>query len=160
MLELAQKGFDIMIKIMFVCHGNICRSTMAEFVMKDIVKKNGMENSIFSGNAKQIAMLKSFTDNWHGQVYVDTASEQDVIDMIDTYAANGWTNMSILATYAATTKNTVEYCHSKGYKYCVSDIPVELDSDFVIDRLQSLGVDICQSGHIFAKRNPDRKSVV
>lgn len=33
-----------MIKIMFVCHGNICRSTMAEFVMKDIVKKNGMEN--------------------------------------------------------------------------------------------------------------------
>lgn len=35
---------DIMIKIMFVCHGNICRSTMAEFVMKDIVKKNGCEN--------------------------------------------------------------------------------------------------------------------
>ena len=29
-----------MIKIMFVCHGNICRSTMAEFVMKDIVNKN------------------------------------------------------------------------------------------------------------------------
>ncbi len=34
-----------MIRIMFVCHGNICRSTMAEFVMKDIVKKNGMENN-------------------------------------------------------------------------------------------------------------------
>lgn len=34
---------DFMIKIMFVCHGNICRSTMAEFVMKDIVKKNGFE---------------------------------------------------------------------------------------------------------------------
>ena len=28
-----------MIKILFVCHGNICRSPMAEFVMKDIVKK-------------------------------------------------------------------------------------------------------------------------
>ena len=28
---------------MFVCHGNICRSTMAEFVMKDIVKKNNCE---------------------------------------------------------------------------------------------------------------------
>ncbi len=26
-------------KIMFVCHGNICRSTMAEFVMKDLVNK-------------------------------------------------------------------------------------------------------------------------
>ena len=34
-----------MIKIMFVCHGNICRSTMAEFVMKDIVKKNDCENN-------------------------------------------------------------------------------------------------------------------
>ena len=33
-----------MIKIMFVCHGNICRSTMAEFVMKDIVKKNNCES--------------------------------------------------------------------------------------------------------------------
>lgn len=28
-----------MIKILFVCHGNICRSPMAEFVMKDLVKK-------------------------------------------------------------------------------------------------------------------------
>lgn len=28
-----------MIKILFVCHGNICRSTMAEYVMKDLVKK-------------------------------------------------------------------------------------------------------------------------
>ena len=30
-----------MVKILFVCHGNICRSPMAEFVMKDIVKKAG-----------------------------------------------------------------------------------------------------------------------
>ncbi len=31
-----------MIKILFVCHGNICRSPMAEFVMKDLVKKAGV----------------------------------------------------------------------------------------------------------------------
>ena len=31
-----------MIKIMFVCHGNICRSPMAEFVMKKIVAENGL----------------------------------------------------------------------------------------------------------------------
>ena len=30
-------------KIMFVCHGNICRSPMAEFVFKDIVKRAGRE---------------------------------------------------------------------------------------------------------------------
>lgn len=30
-------------RIMFVCHGNICRSTMAEFLLKDLVKKNGKD---------------------------------------------------------------------------------------------------------------------
>ncbi len=44
MIELTKKGFDCMTKIMFVCHGNICRSTMAEFVMKDIVRNKGLEN--------------------------------------------------------------------------------------------------------------------
>ena len=32
-----------MIKVLFVCHGNICRSPMAEFVMKDLVKKAGRD---------------------------------------------------------------------------------------------------------------------
>ena len=32
------------IKVMFVCHGNICRSPMAEFIFKDMVKKQGMED--------------------------------------------------------------------------------------------------------------------
>ena len=31
-------------KIVFVCHGNICRSAMAEFVMKDEVSRTGREN--------------------------------------------------------------------------------------------------------------------
>ena len=35
-----------MIKIMFVCHGNICRSPMAEFVMRDIIKKAGLNKKI------------------------------------------------------------------------------------------------------------------
>lgn len=32
-----------MIKIMFVCHGNICRSPMAEFIFKDMLEKCGRE---------------------------------------------------------------------------------------------------------------------
>ena len=34
-----------MTKVMFVCHGNICRSPMAEFVFKKIVKDNGDEKN-------------------------------------------------------------------------------------------------------------------
>ena len=33
-----------MIKVLFICHGNICRSPMAEFVMKDLVKKAGLSD--------------------------------------------------------------------------------------------------------------------
>lgn len=40
-----------MIKVLFICHGNICRSPMAEFVMKDMVKKAGLENEIYVASA-------------------------------------------------------------------------------------------------------------
>ena len=32
------------IRILFVCHGNICRSPMAEFVMKDLIHREHLEN--------------------------------------------------------------------------------------------------------------------
>lgn len=38
-------------KVLFVCHGNICRSPMAEFVMKDLVRKAGLEDKIFVASA-------------------------------------------------------------------------------------------------------------
>ena len=40
-----------MVKILFVCHGNICRSPMAEFVMKDMVKKAGLEHRFHIASA-------------------------------------------------------------------------------------------------------------
>lgn len=46
---------------MFVCHGNICRSPMAEFIMKDLVKKQGKE--------KDFLILSSATSTeeiWNG----------------------------------------------------------------------------------------------
>lgn len=117
----------------------------------ELVKRYGCENAIFSGNLGHMPMLKAFTDNWHGQVYLNTADTQEVYNMIDTFVKNEWTNMSILATYEATTKEVVEYCHKHSYKYCVSDIPTTLNVDSVITRLQSYGVDICQSGGTFKK---------
>lgn len=40
-----------MIRILFVCLGNICRSPMAEFVFKDMVKKEGLEESFYIKSA-------------------------------------------------------------------------------------------------------------
>ena len=40
-----------MVRILFVCHGNICRSPMAEFVMRDMVKKAGLETRVEADSA-------------------------------------------------------------------------------------------------------------
>ena len=40
-----------MTKVLFVCHGNICRSPMAEFVMKDMVKKCGRAGDFYIESA-------------------------------------------------------------------------------------------------------------
>lgn len=40
-----------MIKILFVCHGNVCRSPMAEFVMKHYVDKNGLSGNFYIQSA-------------------------------------------------------------------------------------------------------------
>ncbi|MEE0741390.1 MAG: low molecular weight protein-tyrosine-phosphatase [Emergencia sp.] len=40
-----------MTNILFICHGNICRSTMAEFLMKDIVCKAGREADFYIESA-------------------------------------------------------------------------------------------------------------
>ncbi len=40
-----------MIKILFICHGNICRSPMAEYLLKDIVKKRGIAKDFYIASA-------------------------------------------------------------------------------------------------------------
>ena len=40
-----------MIKILFVCHGNICRSPMAEFIFRDMVNKRGLGAQFFIASA-------------------------------------------------------------------------------------------------------------
>lgn len=41
-----------MTKILFVCHGNICRSPMARFIMENLVKKAGVEEQIKVDSAR------------------------------------------------------------------------------------------------------------
>lgn len=58
-----------MIKIMFVCHGNICRSPMAEFIMKKLVSENGLNGEIL------IASSATSTEELGNPVYPPARSE-------------------------------------------------------------------------------------
>ncbi len=40
-----------MTRVLFICHGNICRSPMAEFLFKDMVKKAGLQNDFLIESA-------------------------------------------------------------------------------------------------------------
>lgn len=50
-----------MIKILFICYGNICRSPMAEFIMKDLVEKAGL-----SGQFEIASAATSSEEIWNG----------------------------------------------------------------------------------------------
>ena len=52
-----------MVKVLFVCHGNICRSPMAEFILKDMVFKAGVQDRF------QIASVAASTEEQGNPIY-------------------------------------------------------------------------------------------
>ena len=60
-----------MIKILFVCHGNICRSPMAEFVLKDMVRKRGCADQF------EIASVAVSTEELGNPIYPPARRELD-----------------------------------------------------------------------------------
>ena len=60
-------------RIMFVCHGNICRSPMAEFIFKDMLRREGLEDRFFVASS-----ATSTEEIWGGRgnpVYPPAAAE-------------------------------------------------------------------------------------
>ena len=51
-----------MIRVLFVCHGNICRSPMAEFIFKDMVTRRGLSDQFYIASA-----ATSTEEIWNGR---------------------------------------------------------------------------------------------
>lgn len=60
---LIAKYWRVMKKILFVCHGNICRSPMAEFVMKHLCKNAGLDDVLIDSRATHTDELGSSPHN-------------------------------------------------------------------------------------------------
>ncbi|MBQ2819136.1 MAG: low molecular weight phosphotyrosine protein phosphatase [Clostridia bacterium] len=106
-----------MTKIMFVCHGNICRSPMAEFIFKDLIKKRGVSdrfvvascatsteelgNPVYPPARAELArhgldcsgkyavqLKKSDYDNWDLFILMDDNNVRNMLRMIGTDPQN------------------------------------------------------------------------
>ena len=72
-----------MIKVLFCCHGNICRSTMAEFVMKELVRRAGREQEfLIQSAATSREEIGADTHPGARQAVQLTAQEYDAFDYI------------------------------------------------------------------------------
>lgn len=86
--------------ILFICHGNICRSPMAEFVMKSLVKKNGLEkeyridsaatsreeigNGIHPGSKRKMQQMGiDYTNHRARQITIDDYNDYDLLIGMD-----------------------------------------------------------------------------
>lgn len=92
----------MMIKVLFICHGNICRSPMAEFVFKDMVKRAGREqefyidsaatsteeigNSMHHGTRSKLRQMGiPFTDHRARQITIDDYEDYDYLICMDRF---------------------------------------------------------------------------
>lgn len=117
----------------------------------DLIKKYQLEKSLFSGCSAQIRILKKLTDNWHGQKMAEGGETlEKTYALIDEFAANGWTNMSVLAGYHVTNADTVAYAHRHGYRYVCCNMPWPITEEMV-QNMCAWGVDICQNPTFCAK---------
>lgn len=113
----------------------------------ELVNKYMLGNSIFSGRYKQVKVLKSLSNNYHGQVLTDESVEtyQTTRDVIDSFIDSNFTNCSVLAKYEATNPGLVQYAHLNGYRYvCYSE---ETPTVEMLENASNWGVDIYQNAY-------------
>ena len=137
-----------MIKILFVCHGNICRSPMAEFVMKDMVRKANLENQFVIesraarhdelGNdthygtkaklrqmgipfAKRKATLLNKTD-YTAYDYLIAMDEENVRDMLRLFGNDPDRKISMLLDFAGEKREVADPWYTGNFDVTYDDV--------------------------------------
>ena len=129
------KGVFIkVIKIMFVCHGNICRSPMAEFIMKKLVTDCGMSDqfhiasSATSTEAKHgigcagktaVRLMKSDYDKFDYFIGMDTAN---IRNMKRIFGSDSSGKICKLLTFAGRGDDVSDPWYSRDFSKAYSDI--------------------------------------
>lgn len=120
-----------MVKVLFVCHGNICRSPMAEFVFKDMVQQQGLSQDF------QIASAATSTEEIGNSVHHGTKA---ILNRLGISCAGKTARQMTRADYA-------------DYDYIIG-----MDSANIRNITRIVGGDVQQKIYkllIFADRNDD-----
>ncbi|MBR2472762.1 MAG: low molecular weight phosphotyrosine protein phosphatase [Clostridia bacterium] len=136
------------IKIMFVCHGNICRSPMAEFIFKDLIKKRGVSdrfvvascatsteelgNPVYPPARAELArhgldcsgkyavqLKKSDYDNWNLFILMD---DNNVRNMLRTIGTDPQNKMHKLLDYTSRGGNVADPWYYGNFDVTYADI--------------------------------------
>ena len=137
-----------MTKIMFVCHGNICRSPMAEFIFKDLIKKRGVAarfivascamsteelgNPVYPPARAELArhgldcsgkyavqLKKSDYDNWNLFILMD---DNNVRNMLRTIGTDPQNKMHKLLDYTSRGGNVADPWYYGNFDVTYADI--------------------------------------
>lgn len=102
-------------KVLFVCHGNICRSPMAEFVFKSIIKERGL-NNLFYAESRATSTEEIGNPMHHGTIKILNKYHipygNKVAEQIDNYDAEDYDDIIVMDR---NNLRNIQYCISNKY---------------------------------------------
>lgn len=102
-------------KVLFVCHGNICRSPMAEFVFKSIIEERGL-NHLFYAESRATSTEEIGNHMHHGTINIlnkyNIPYGNKVAEQIDNNDAEDYDDIIVMDHYNL---RNIQYCISNKY---------------------------------------------
>lgn len=136
------------INILFVCLGNICRSPMAEFIMKHIVSENGMSDNFFissaatsdeeQGNGMHYGTRRVLTDkgipftqhfavkitkeDYNKYDYIIGMDQSNIRDMLLFFGGDPKNKISLLLSFAGENRSVADPWYTGNFEKTYNDI--------------------------------------